>query len=299
MASTDWATLLDQGEFPAALEAWRACFDADVDSLEATWARAEIEERWGDFFFFGREPGASPHFHAALEALVPPGVMFTSLEENDRRMEAHGRVMNKLYALDGSGLPRAGNDGAPHPNARLAVPPPLRVTLPEAPVVAERREAVSRARETRIQQELPAAALFRDAGHWQHHLLGQMWSDAGGALGPLLPDEARRAYSWSLYWFGLYNAAWSANLPASRWDSDGGQELLEVQQALSVLGMRASETVCPEWIDALLDGGWEEALAALHGQAPLEHFLPLTKLLATVCRAAGAEEAAQFLMPNS
>ncbi|QOY90761.1 hypothetical protein [Paludibaculum fermentans] len=296
MASTDWAALLDQGEFSAALDAWRAGFAASADSLEATWARAEIEERWGDSFFFARQAGASAHFHAALGALVPQGMMFTSLEENDRRMEAHGRVMNKLYAVDGSGLPRPGNDGVPHPNAKLASPPPRRVTVAEAPEIVERRAAVLRARAERKRQELPAAALFRDAGHWQHHLLGQMWSDAGHALAVDLPDEARSAYTWSQHYFELYNAAWSANLPASRWDSDGGQEIMEVQEAVSALGIRTSEIDCPAWIDALLDGGWQEALAALGAQVPPPEFQTLAKILAAICQAAGEEERAARLL---
>ncbi len=287
MGSSEWAVLLDQGDFSAALDACRASFAAAEDSLEATWVRAEIEERWGDSFFFGKEPGASPHFHAALGALVPPGMMFTSLEENDRRMEAHGRVMNKVYAIDGAGMPRPGNDGVSHPNAKLSSPPPMRVTVPESPAIAERREAVQRARAARKRQEGPAAALFRDAGHWQHHTLGQMWSDAGQALAADLPDEARRAYFWSQHYFELYNTAWSANLPASRWDSDGGQEIMEVQAAVAALGVQSSEVECPEWIDELLEGRWQEALAALGGQVPPPEFRALTKVLATLCQAAG------------
>lgn len=297
MASTDWAARLDQGEFSAALDAWRACFQGSEDSLEATWVRAEIEERWGDNSFFGKEPGSSPHFHAALGALVPQGVMFTSLEENDRRMDAHGRIINKLYAIDGSGRPRPGNDGVPHPNARLAAPPPQRVVVPEAPAIAKRREAVLRAREARERRELPIAELFRDAGHWQHHLLGQMCSDAGTALAPSFPDEARRAYAWSQHYFELYNAAWNANLPASRWDSDGGQEIMEVQEAVSALGLRRTEVECPVWIIAVLEGKWQEAVAALERERPPGQFEPLTKLLAAMCRAAGEEEALRFLTP--
>lgn len=298
MASTDWAALLDQGEFAAALDAWRLCFQGAEESRDATWVRAEIEERWGDAFFFGKEPGAAGHYHAALGALVPQGVMFTSLEENDRRMEAHGRVMNKIYATDGSGRPRPGNDGVPHPNARLEAPPPKHVVVPEAPAITQRREAVLHAREARKRQELPAAALFRDAGHWQHHLLGQMWSDAGKALAPSFPDEARRAYAWSQLYFELYNAAWSANLPASRWDSDGGQEIMEVQEAVSALGLRGTETECPAWIRALLEGDWREALTALGGQYPPENFQVLAKILASICHAAGEEEGARFLTPK-
>lgn len=299
MASTDWAALLDQGEFSAALDAWRACFEGTEESLEATWVRVEIEERWGDALFFSKEPGASAHFHAALGSLVPQGAMFTSMDENDRRMEAHGRVMNKLYGIDGSGLPRPGNDGVPHPNARLAAPPPKRVAVPEDAVIVGRRAAVMRARESRRQSELPAAVVFRNAGHWQHHLLGQMWSEAGKALSPAFPDEARRAYAWSQHYFELYNAAWSANLPASRWDSDGGQEIMEVQEAVSALGLRVTEVECPAWIGAVLDGGWREAVAALQGERPPGQFDPLAKILATTCRAAGDEAAARFLTPDS
>ncbi|MBN9662537.1 MAG: hypothetical protein J0H49_30340 [Acidobacteria bacterium] len=299
MASTDWAGLLEEGEFAAALSAWRACFANAEDSLSATWARAEIEERWGDSYFFGKETGASPHFHAALDALVPHGSVFTSIEENDRRMAAHGRVMNKLYAVDGTGMPRPGNDGDPHPNARLAAPPPRRVAVPEPPVLAKRREAVSRAREARRQRELPAAALFREAGHWQHYLLGQMWREAGQALAPSFPGEACRAYVWSQHYFELYNTAWSANLPASRWDSDGSQEIMEVQAAASALGSELPGTECPAWVIALLDGSWREALTALEGQRPPDQFRPLEKILAATCRAAGEQEAARFLTPDT
>ncbi|MGC4049744.1 MAG: hypothetical protein QM757_09555 [Paludibaculum sp.] len=298
MASTDWATLLDEGAFEAALDAWQAAFAGADDSLDATWARAEIEERWGDHFFFGKLIGASGHYHAALRWLVPQGMLFTSIEENDRRMEAHGRVMDKLYAVDGSGFPRPGNDGRPHPNAKLLAPPPQRVTLPEPPVMVARREAVLRARDVRKRRELPAAALFRDAGHWDHYQLGRMWSDAGKALAPALPDEARRAYAWSQHWFELYNTEWTANLPASRWDSDGGQEIMEAQEASAALAEEAPGSECPVWIGALLDGRWREAVSALDGQKPPADYASLATILFFICRAAGHEEAARFLAPE-
>ena len=69
----DWTALLAIGDFSAARAAWQEKSEASADSPEASWELAEIEERWGDAFFFAGEPGAAAHFQAARTALVAAG----------------------------------------------------------------------------------------------------------------------------------------------------------------------------------------------------------------------------------
>ena len=75
--------------------------------LEGTWELAETEELLGDSLFFNGESGAAVHYQAAQRALMPLGVVFSSREENDRRMEAFQRIVTKLYGIGGDGKARA------------------------------------------------------------------------------------------------------------------------------------------------------------------------------------------------
>jgi hypothetical protein len=82
MSPSSHAALLDAGDYDGAQAAWRAEFSGREDSLEASWELAEIEERWGDSICFSGESGSAGHYQAAQRALVPPGAMFSSSEEN-------------------------------------------------------------------------------------------------------------------------------------------------------------------------------------------------------------------------
>lgn len=288
MPSPDWGTPLEQGDFAAALESWAQAFAADPASMEATWLLAEIEERWGDSFFFATRSGAAGHYHATLRALVPQGVQLTSAEENNRRMLAHGRVVNKLYAIDGSGRPRTGHDAQPHPNSRPVPPPVVMEEVPPKPSIAERCETVRQARSQRERSQTPLGQLFRDSGHWRFHDLGRLWAQAGTALAPNWPAEANRAYSWSLHFFGLYNREWSANLPASRWDSDGCQEMAEVQGLIDALGPALVREPCPAWILALLEGDWRGAWEEFGETVCPPELEPLLKLMIQAQIASGS-----------
>lgn len=242
MPAPDPAALLDRHHYAAAVEAWRQSFP-DPHAPAATWALAGIEERWGDSLLFSCQPGAAPHYHAALRALVPPGTQFSSQNENDRRMEAYSRVSNKLYAIDGTGQPRPRHDAQPHPDFRLPI---------ARPDLQTRREAVQQARANRRREDTPLGRLFHDAGHHMHYELGRLWSDAGRALAAINAGAARRAYEWSLEYFQLYHRAWTAHLPASRWDSDGGAEMEEVHHCMDTLGPTTGPV--PQWVEELLEG---------------------------------------------
>jgi len=171
----DWATLLGEGDFAGARAACQQKIAGRADSPEASWELAEVEERWGDSLFFAGETGAAEHYHAARTALVPPGSQFSSFEENERRMGAYHRVMNKLCAIDPYGRPRPGHDGRPHPNSNCgrqlakAGPQPLELSI------AEQRAAVANARETTQKQQAEYAELFQDSGHWCHYRLAGVY----------------------------------------------------------------------------------------------------------------------------
>ncbi len=125
----------------------------------------------------------------------------------------------------------------------------------------------------------PFEQLFQNSGHWQFYNLGKCWREAGQAMATLHPDAAQRAYAWSTSYFTLYNKAWTAHLPASRFDSDGGEELMEVRALAQSLTQSASGTPLPDWVDALLQGDWETSVATLSTQAPTREFEPLAAIL--------------------
>jgi hypothetical protein len=245
MVKPDWSALLEEGDFPGARAAWEEEFAGREDSFDASWELAEVEERWGDSLFFGGEPGADAHFQASRVALVPPGTQFSSRGENDRRMAAHHRVTNKLYAIDSYGKPRPGHDGQPHPNScrtrQRAQPEPQ----PSRPTLSERRAAAVKARQTTALQQTESGRLFQRGDHWLYRDLGNQWCDAGRALAGSHPLGARRAFAWSMHYFEQYNKAWTAHLPASRWDSDGGEEMMKVRNLTNSLAESQPETPLP------------------------------------------------------
>jgi len=296
MAKPGWAALLEEGDFPGARAAWEEKFAGREDSFEASWDLAEVEERWGDSLFFREEAGAATHFQASRMALVPPGAQFSSREENDRRMEAQHRVTNKLYAIDAYGTPRPGQDGQPHPNSSRnglrAKPEPE----PPRPSIAERRAAALELSQTTAMEQTEFARLFQSGGHWLYYDLGAKWRDAGKALAGSHPLGARRAYAWSMHYFERYNKDWTAHLPASRWDSDGGEDMMEVEDLTNSLAASQAGTPLPAWIESLLAGDWQSALSAMGNHPPAPEFRPLAGLLSEACRAAGREDAARRIL---
>jgi hypothetical protein len=250
---------LPHSDWAGARAAWKEQFAGREDAPDASWELARIEECQGDSLFFAGEAGATPYYHAARAALAPPAAQWASREESDRRMEAYARVTAKLYAIDPYGKARPSHEGRPHPDFRFA--------------------------DWAIEQT-DWAALFRDSGHWQFYNLGGEWREAGQALAASYPEAARRAFSWSLYYYECYNRDWTAHLPASRWDTDGGQDMAEVQELIDSLPADERGTPAPSWVEHLLDGNWRAALDTLGTDRPSE-FRPLIVLLDEACRAAG------------
>ena len=109
--------------------------------------------------------------------------------------------------------------------------------------------------------------LYRDGDHWHDHHLGELWLAAARELAPNHPADAQRACQWSHHYFELYNKAWTAHLPASRWDSDGGAEMMEVQEFDGALVTDGAGSPVPDWVAGMLEGDWRKALAALGGGA--------------------------------
>ena len=86
-----------------------------MESQEATWGIAESEELLGDSLFFSGAQGSAVHYRAAQHALIPPGVVFSSREENDCRMQAFQRIATKLYAIGADGKAGQIDDCKAHP----------------------------------------------------------------------------------------------------------------------------------------------------------------------------------------
>jgi hypothetical protein len=295
---TDWKALLGDGDYTGARAACKERFAGRADDPESSWELAEVEERWGDALFFAGESGAAEHYHAAQAALVPQGVQFTSLEENDRRMSAYQRVANKLYAMDPYGRPRPGHDGRPHPNSSRVRPRAKDTFDPSEPSIEEQPSPVLELRETTPMEQSEYARLFQNSEHWHHYDLGNSWREAGNALAGWYPEGARRAYSWSIHYFELYGKAWTAHLPASRWDSDGYEEAIEVQNLTNSLVANPSEPTVPAWMRALLAGDWQRALVTAGDAPPAPEWRCLTMLLVGACQAAGRDDAGRRLMES-
>jgi hypothetical protein len=99
-----------------------------------------------------------------------------------------------------------------------------------------------------------------------------------------------------MHYFELYRKAWTEHLPSSRWDSDGGGEMMEVQNLTNSLAASPSEPPLPVWVQALLAGDWQRALAAAGDCPPAPEWSNLAVLLAEACRVAGREDAGRRLL---
>jgi hypothetical protein len=280
--TSDWPALLDAGDPAAARAVWQDKFSTDRDSLEATWELAEIEERWGDSLFFSGVDGAAMHYQAAWRALMPLGTVFSSWEEGERRMEAYGRVSLKLQAIDPYGKARTGNSAQRHPNFHAVEPPakPALEPMKPAPGPAKNSPLVER-------QQSDLARILHSDDHWRHYDLASRWREIGKELAAAFPEGARQAYRWSVDYFVLYNQAWNAHMPASRFDSDGGEEIMEVQHMMKALDDSPPGPPLPTWIEALLAGDWQRALAALGDSVPPPEFEEAADLLSEANRTAG------------
>ena len=260
-------------DYAAEFSAWQLEYTGREDSLDASWALATIEEQWGDSLFFSGAPDSAVHYRAAQRSLVPPGALFSSSEENERRMEAHRRLTDKLYAIGPDGLPRPETPARGTDDRFLSS-----VNFSTKPCLAK----------PCLTKPQTALGQLDDPGnHWRYRDLGDLWLAAARALGPRHPADARRACQWSRHYLELYNRAWTAHLPASRWDSDGGSEIAEVQDLENALPADIEETPSPEWVAMLLDGDWQGALAACGDLPPAPEFKPLNAILADACQVAG------------
>ena len=273
-----------------------------MEDLAALWTLAGSEEQSGDLLFFAGEPGAAPHYHEALRAVIPPGSVFASREDNDRRMQAHERITEKIRAIGPDGAPRADQECVPHPEGGLTPERIAELRRAKAERDDGRRRAAAlkerllKERAVAIEQRRKPAQvegtefekLFRAQGHWSFHGLGNDWREAGKALADSYPAAAATAFDWSIHYFGEYNREWTRGLPASRWDSDGGAEIGEVQQMRDALGEAAEPP--PEWIRLLVTGEWTKALVALGTDAPPPDFQPLVALFAKALAVAGGAD---------
>jgi hypothetical protein len=278
----------DPHAYAIAVEAWRARYAGREDALEATWARAEIEERRAEAIFLAGEAGAATHYHAALRALVPQGARFDSAEENDRRMQAYRRITERLYQIGPDGRSRSAPLQPPAPAA--FAPPALPPPPPPAPAAFAAPAFPPPPPRSHIDQ------LHRDADHWHRYRLASLWFDAARMLAPRFPRQAARACEWSVRYYERYREDWSAHLPASRWDSDGGAEMAEVRSFAAGLGAGDPDASPPLWVERLTDGDWVAALDALGAGAPDPNLRPLALLLADACVCGGLPDAAARLL---
>lgn len=270
----DWKTLLDDGDFPAALAACLRQFEGRANTFAAAQALAQVEERWGDWLARSGLPGAAEHYSAAGKLLVSPNLLVNSVEESRLLVSIYPRVMGKLSAIDPFGRSRTRIGWQPHTAAGDRHSPPGPARMEELP--CRQHAAVPS-----FDNERNAyARLFRDKDHWCHYDLGRKWRDAGMALAVACPEAACRAYSWSLYFFDLYRVTWDRAGAVARWDSDGEWEIAEVQNMAYSLAVNPSEARIPFWAEAFLTGDWQRAAAVLGAGPPAPEWSGLAALLA-------------------
>jgi hypothetical protein len=260
--------------------------------MDETWETAEQEELLGDSLFFAGEVGAALHYQLAQRALMPPGVMFDSDEESDRRMEAYQRIVTKLYGIGGDGRARSTHDGQPHP--RFVMPPappvpevvepplPLPETEPTPPPLPETEPATV----SRIWAPTELSRVLATNDWWANHGLGDKWFEAAKLLAEKYPSESALACEWSLHYFGKYAESWAAHLPASRWDSDGGLEMEGVSRLKKSLPTSPSPTPPALWILSLVAGDWRQSLATFD-PASARDFPPLVGILKQASKSGG------------
>jgi hypothetical protein len=95
----DWKTLLDGGDFPAALAACLRQFEGRANTFAAAQALAEVEERWGDWLVRSGLPGAAEHYSAAGKLLVSPNLLVNSVEESRLLVSILYLVFSVLFPL--------------------------------------------------------------------------------------------------------------------------------------------------------------------------------------------------------
>ena len=321
-----WRDLARKGDYGAALTAVAEEFRGRETSLEATFRFAEVHEQWGDSEFFFGGAGGPKHYHHAMRLLFPPGLMFDDAQEHGRRMEAYSRMSDKIRSVNGAGFARDQDlPGAkPHPDFRIPADREAEIRAIADRLAAERaaEEQASAARQ-RPFWELPAepepapeergAPADRDAlpaaasaarsearlfaselarafggGHWAEYAVAEAFAKGGYALASLSDEMAAVAYDWSLEFYTRYQRSWTAHLPASRWDSDGGSEMAAVEQRRAAL-TPVSKTL-PPWIRWLLAGNLTRACAALPDERPADDFTPFLSLLAQALVGGGKPE---------
>lgn len=133
--------------------------------------------------------------------------------------------------------------------------------------------------------QTPLARLLPRDDHWRDYWMGRSWCEAA----QLFPRDVvffARACAWSMWHYERYHEAWRANLPSSRWDSDGGAEMTELL-ALQKQTFPEGEAA-PAWAHALAAGD----IDALWPQLPASPPAPLRTVLTTVTEAAGLAEMA-------
>lgn len=223
---------------------------------------------------------------------MPPGVVFSSRDENDRRMEAFQRIARKLYAICADGKAGSSHDCKAHPDyvpQRKAESPAEHTN--EAPVVLS-----SSVPKTRLESEL--GKLLSIGDWWTDYRLGMLWFEAAKILAASYPTESRAACEWSLEHFQKYTRDWTVHLPASRWDSDGHTEMEEVNNVKNTLSGETPLSA-PHWVCLLLAGDWRESLAAFESDATVDGFQLMVEILAEACKKADQPDAPLRSCPDS
>lgn len=176
------------------------------------------------------------------------------------------------------------------PRPRPVLPPPVDTSFGISP---ERKPRAPERDPTPRRARRDPWAELATGDHWRCHSLASALAQAGDLLAEIDNELAAAAYGRSLEFFEEYNRAWSANLPASRWDSDGGQEMMDVSARRGAL-RRVSKTA-PPWVRWVFEGNWQRALAALPDEHPGEAWKPVLAVLAYAPPVPGHAEAERRL----
>ena len=143
------------------------------------------------------------------------------------------------------------------------------------------------------------SSIVLGSNHFEYLWFGERWEAVGDALRVAAPGFAALAYDHAQAHYEAYDREWSAHLPASRFDADGGAYLMPLrakQEAVMAAGTHGPATT---WVHALCRQRAEDAIAR-YDRAPGEDVdgmdeagrLAAHALLAAHATRAGLTEAA-------
>ena len=107
--------------------------------------------------------------------------------------------------------------------------------------------------------------------HWAQLGAAEAWAAAAKLLETAHPRAARVAWRHASRGYDAYCEAYSAHLPASRWDYDYGREAADARaRATDRTPIDREDAELPDWISDAIAGRFDDARASAPHEPPDE-----------------------------